>query len=72
MKLVPDARRGWKWLSVQAMALNTAMLTTWLALPADLKDTIPDVAVTAGAIVLTVAGIVGRFIDQGGSDAKVD
>lgn len=72
MKLVPDARRGWKWLSVQAMALNTALLTTWLALPADLKATIPDVAVTAGAIVLTVAGIVGRFIDQGGGDAKAD
>lgn len=72
MKLVPDARRGWKWLSVQAMAMNTALLTTWLALPADLKSTIPDVAVTAGAILLTVAGIVGRFIDQGGSDAKAD
>lgn len=66
MKLVPDAKKGWKWLSVQAMALNGAILSTWLALPDDIKALIPDTYVMGGAVVLTVAGIIGRFIDQGG------
>lgn len=69
MKLVPDAKRGWKWISVQAMALNTAMLGTWVALPADLKATIPEQWVFWAAIGLALTGLIGRFIDQGGSDA---
>lgn len=64
MKIVPDAKDGWKWLSVQAMALNTAILTTWVSLPDDIKAIIPDTYVMTGAAMLTVAGIVGRFIDQ--------
>ena len=69
LKIVPDARKGWRWFSAQAMAVNAAGLTTWLALPDDLKSTIPNQWVMAGAIVVTVAGLVGRFIDQGGGDA---
>lgn len=72
MRLVPDARKGWRWWSVRAMALNGAVLTTWLALPADLKSEIPDWIVTSTALATAVAGIVGRFIDQGGRDAKAD
>lgn len=69
MKWVPDAKRGWTWVSVQAMTLNTAVLTTWLAMPEDLRQAIPQTAVVAGAILLLVVGIVGRFIDQGGDSA---
>ena len=68
-RLVTDAKDGWKWTSTRAMALNLAGLTTWLALPDDLKSTIPDQWVMIGAVVVTVAGLVGRFIDQGGDDA---
>ena len=71
-RLVPDARQGWRWISTRAMALNLAGLTTWLALPDDLKSTIPDQWVMFGAVVVTAAGLVGRFIDQGGDDAAKD
>ena len=59
LRFVPDARQGWKWISTRAMALNLAGLTTWLALPDDLKSTIPDQWVMVGAVVVTVAGMDG-------------
>lgn len=69
MKLVPNAKKGWKWISVQMMALNTALLATWIGLPDDLKSRIPEQWVFWAATSIAVIGIVGRFIDQGGSDA---
>ena len=65
MKLVPNARRAWRWFSVQAMAISTAILATWAAVPDDLKASIPAEWVMVGAAVLMVAGIIGRLVDQG-------
>lgn len=70
MKLVPNVGRAWRWFSVQAMVLATAVQGAWLALPADMKATVPDRLVMAATIVLLVLGVVGRLVDQGGSDGS--
>jgi len=69
MKLVKDARRSWRWLSVQAMALQGACASAWLAVPDDMRAAVPSEWLAMAAIALTVAGIIGRLVDQGGSDA---
>lgn len=68
MKLIPQWRRAWRWFSVQAMALSIAVQGAWLAVPADLKLAVPDVWVTGSAIGLLVLGVLGRLVDQGGSN----
>ena len=49
---------------MQAMTLNLGVLTTWTTLPDDLKSTIPESWVLGIAIVVTLAGIIGRLVDQ--------
>lgn len=65
MKLVDDAKSWWKWFSVQANALNLALLGAWLAVPDDMKAGIPQKWVFAGSILLLVLGTVGRLVKQG-------
>ncbi len=64
MKVVPNARRAWRWFSVQAMALAMAIEAAWLNLPLDLKGAIPDSAVTYGTMALLALGIAGRLVQQ--------
>lgn len=64
MKLVPDWRSAWKWLSVQVPAINTAFLTTWALLPPKFQDALPLPAVLAIAISLLLTGMAGRLLDQ--------
>lgn len=64
MKLIPEARRAWRMFSVQAQALALALIGSWQAMPQALQDKIPPSAVLAVAMVLLVAGIVGRLIHQ--------
>ena len=68
MKLVRNARQAWKWFSVQAMAASAALQGAWLAMPVDLKTVVPDAWVTGAAVGLLVLGVVGRLVDQGGSN----
>jgi hypothetical protein len=69
MKLVPNARRAWRWFSVQVMALQGAAAAAWLSVPDDLRAAVPSEWLAAGALALTVLGIAGRLIDQGGGNA---
>ena len=62
--LVPNWRAAWKWFSVQAMILSTAILSTWALLPADLKAKLPEDIGLVAAIVALSAGMVGRLVDQ--------
>jgi hypothetical protein len=71
MKLVPGARRAWRWFSMQAMAGSVALQGAWLALPADMKGALPETVVMWATIGLLVAGAIGRLVDQGGSDGAV-
>ena len=65
MKLVPNARRAWRWFSMQMMALAAAAQVAWEALPPDALAVIPADArgyITLGLVVLAM---IGRMIDQG-------
>ena len=63
MKLIPEARKAWRMLSVQM----AAAIVIWSTLPADSQAAVlelvgvPDNAVTG---ILAILVIVGRLIDQ--------
>ena len=63
--LVPNWKRAWRWFSVQAMVLSTALLSTWALLPADLKAKLPEDVGLYAAIATLVLGVAGRLVDQG-------
>ena len=65
MRLVRNARRAWKWFSMQAMVLAGALQGGWQMLPDDLRSNVPDGLATVLTMVILVAGIVGRLVDQG-------
>jgi hypothetical protein len=64
MKLIPDWRQAWKFLSVQAFAIIIALPMIWATLPADVKGYLPDDWKPWIMMALAVAGILGRIIDQ--------
>ena len=64
MRLVDNARDAWRWFSVQAMALTVAIEGAWLAVPADLKNRVPETWVDAVTMGLLVLGIFGRVVKQ--------
>lgn len=64
-RLVHDWKRAWRWFSVQAMIVSTAILSTWAVLPADLKAKLPDELGLYAAIATLVLGVAGRLVDQG-------
>jgi hypothetical protein len=63
--LVRDAKKAWRWWSVQAMALAGAIQGAWLFVPDDLKARVPDDLASTVTAVLMVLGIVGRLVPQG-------
>ena len=68
MKLVKNARKAWRWFSVQAMALQGAAAGAWLAVPDDMRASVPSEWLAACAVALTVLGIAGRLVAQDGTD----
>jgi hypothetical protein len=72
MRLVKDARSAWRWFSVQAFALQGIAASAWLGVPDDLRSAVPAEWLAAGAIALTVFGIVGRLVDQEGAKDGTD
>ena len=69
MKLVSNWRQSWRWLSMQAFALQGAVAGAWLAVPDDMRASVPSEWLAACALVLTVLGAIGRLVPQGGGDA---
>ena len=72
MKLVENAKQAWRWFSVQAMALATAIQATWAMLDADMRAVVPynDVVVPALTGLLLAFGIAGRLVDQSKPETK--
>jgi hypothetical protein len=64
MQFVDDARKAWKWISVQAMALGLAIQGAWELMPQDLKSGFSDQHVRWVAMTLLVIGIAGRLVKQ--------
>ena len=68
MRIVKNARNAWRWFSVQAMALQGAAAAAWLAVPDDMRASVPSEWLAACAVALTVLGIAGRLVAQDGTD----
>lgn len=64
IKVVPDWRESYKWISIWCWGIASALQGTWVALPDDLKAGISPTWVNVIALVLGVAGFIGRYIDQ--------
>ena len=64
MKLDPNWKQSWRWLSMHAMTLALAVQGAWLAVPDDLRQVVPQWASYAVTGVLLVAGLLGRLVDQ--------
>lgn len=69
MTLVENAKESWKWFSMQAMTLAAALQGTWVSIPDDLKSRVPDNLVNYITLALVLAGIAGRLVKQGGTNA---
>ncbi len=61
MKLVPNARQAWKWLSMHFIALAAI----WETLPPEAVAVIPDPWRGWVTLVLLVGAGLGRLVDQG-------
>lgn len=68
MKLVKNARRAWRWFSVQALALLAALPLIWPQIPPEVQAMLPEAWRPWVLVALAVGGIVGRLVDQGGGD----
>ena len=69
MHLVPDWKRAYRWLSMHCFALITAITGTWVSLPDDMKAVIPPKYVMVLVAIVGVGGIIGRLVQQKGSEA---
>lgn len=63
-KLVQDWHRSWRWFSVQFIAASATVQTALLAFPETLRTYLPEGALKALVVVLLLAAIVGRLVDQ--------
>ena len=64
MRMVDDARRAWRWFSVQALAVLALVPLIWAEVPPEVQAFIPagwHPWILAG---VAVAGILGRLVDQ--------
>lgn len=70
MKLVDDAKRAWRWLSMQCMGAALALQLTWDSIPPELKASIPPRTLTYITVGLLVLGLGGRLVKQTKDDAQ--
>lgn len=68
LKLVPNWRKALGWLSVQVPLLNVTFISVWAQLPPKFQDALPAQYVLVIAVALIFVGVLGRMIDQGGSN----
>ena len=65
MQIVPNARRAWRWFSMQLLTLTAALQVAWETLPPDALAVIPVDYRGFITLGLIVAAMAGRLIDQG-------
>jgi hypothetical protein len=64
MKLVKDARRAWRFFSVQAMAVLAALPLVWVQIPPDVQDMLPEAWRPWVLTIIAISGIIGRLVPQ--------
>ncbi len=70
MKLIENASKWWRMFSIQAMTLAGAIQMAWLALPEDLKSSIPSDMIQWVTFTLLILGAAGRLIKQDSVEPK--
>lgn len=66
MKLIANWREAWKMYSVQALAVIAALPIIWASLPEEWRAEIPSEWIKVMVVMVAIAGILGRIIDQPG------
>ena len=66
MTLVEDAKRAWRWFSVQAMVVAGVIQGAWIIIPDDLRASLPHGLVSGITIALLMLGVAGRLVAQPG------
>jgi hypothetical protein len=64
MKLVDDAKRAYRWFSVQAMVWAIAIQGAWEFVPDDMKTGLSPKLVSGLTVGLLVLGLIGRLVKQ--------
>lgn len=70
MKLIPNAKKWYRMISVQCQGVAIAALGSWQALDPDWKAAIPFWVVMTVAISVLVLGIFGRLVQQDSVSGK--
>lgn len=68
MKLIHNWRATLQAYSTWALGAVVAIPTLWLQVPDELKALIPAQGMAKITVLVAVAGLIGRFIDQGHPD----
>lgn len=64
MKLIDNWRATLKAYSTWALGAVVAIPTIWLQVPDELKALIPAQGMAKITVLVAVAGLIGRFVDQ--------
>jgi hypothetical protein len=64
MKLVPDWRDSWRWISMHAQVAQVAVLATWAGLPDDFRSSVPPHVLLGITAAVATVGVAGRLADQ--------
>lgn len=65
MRLVDDWKEAYKWISMNSMLATVTVSGAWVAIPDDLRASMPHDIVHWVAISLLMLGIAGRLVKQG-------
>ena len=64
MRFGKNWRKVWRYYSMQAMVAAGAVQTAWVALPDDLRASVPNDWVSYGTMALLAIGAWGRMLAQ--------
>lgn len=65
IRLVPNWKSCWRWISINCMVIATAIQGTWIYIPDDMRAQVPHNIVHLLTILMLVLGLAGRLIQQG-------
>jgi hypothetical protein len=64
MKLIPNWRKAWRMLSMQAMAAAAILQTAWETNPDAIRAVLPSAWVPWVTVALLLFGMAGRVVQQ--------
>lgn len=65
IKLIKDAKRAWRYFSVQALAVLGIVSVVWPVLPPETQALVPAAWHPWILGAVAIGGIFGRLVDQG-------